>query len=650
MHQPTIKSEQNVTELSAKAIILGLLLALTLAISNTYLALKIGVLTASSIPAAILSMGILRLFKNHTILENNLVQTCASAGEAIAGGVVYTVPALIIIKYWLNFSYLESFAIAITGGVLGVLFTIPLRRVYMTHKELRFPEGQAIAQVLIMGMKKSAGIGYMVIGSIIGAVFELAQTGVKLISDSVQFWVTKGQTTFGFGTGFAATLIGAGYLMGFEVGISILVGAIIANLALMPIISNLYYAHTHLNATQIAQAIFANKIRYVGIGAMLTSGLITLFSLIKPMAISMRESIKQVLLIRRGDSKNLDRTDLDMPLYIVLGGIIIFAILSFLLLIAMFNLPTIFANGFTETLFLISVSIYIIALGFLFSAICGYFSGLVGVAASPGSSVAIASVLLAALIMQIIIGSHINRPDLIKEAMAIAIVISSIVMGAACVANNNSQDLKVGYIIGATPWKQQLMLLLGGFVACLVIPIIMQLLYSVYGIANIMPHTGMDASQSLAAPPAAAMAAVAQAMFQHDLPWSMMMIGAVIAITSSIIKALAPNKKSFSVIGLAIGIYLPLSSSTPLFIGSLVALLANRNKKSAEQSHKGMIMACGLVAGAAIMNVLLAIPFSLMHDPNQFALLPANLHSIADAAGVIVTFILCGYLYRVAKS
>ncbi|OGT47281.1 MAG: oligopeptide transporter, OPT family [Gammaproteobacteria bacterium RIFCSPHIGHO2_12_FULL_41_15] len=648
MHKPIIAAEQTITELSLKTVLLGLFLALILAISNTYLALKIGVLTASSIPAAILSMGILRFFKTHTVLENNLVQTCASAGEAIAGGVVYTVPALVILRYWLSFSYIESFTIAIVGGVLGVLFTIPLRRVYMTHQELRFPEGQAIAQVLIMGMKKSAGIGFMMMGSVIGAAFELAQTGLKLLADSVQFWITRGHSTFGFGTGFAATLIGAGYLMGFEVGLSILMGAIIANLGLMPILSHLFYASSSQSARSIAIAISADKIRYIGIGAMLTSGVITLISLLKPMAISLKTSVQQLMVIRQGDRNQVERTDFDMPLSIVIAGILLFLILSLLLILSMFNLPAIFNNGLTETLFLISVAIYLIVLGFLFSAMCGYFSGLVGVTASPGSSIAIASVLIAAVIMQMMVSYHGNHPALIKEAMAITIVISSIVMGAACVANNNSQDLKVGYILGATPWKQQLMLLLGGVVACLIIPMIMQLLFSVYGIAGVMPQAGMNVSNSLAAPPAAAMAAVAQAMFQHDLPWNMMLIGAVISVAMSVITLLLPKQCHLSVIGIAMGIYLPLSSSTPLFIGALIALLANRHKKSPSQT--GMILACGLVAGAAIMNVILAIPFSIMHNPDQFALLPASGHTLTESLATIATLGLSYFVYRVAKN
>lgn len=646
MNQPIINSDQNIKELSLRAILLGLILALILAISNTYLALKIGVLTASSIPAAILSMSILRLFKNPTILENNLVQTCASGGEAIAGGVVYTVPALVIIKYWLDFSYLESFAIAITGGVLGVLFTIPLRRVYMTHKELRFPEGQAIAQVLIMGMQKAAGISYMIIGSIVGALFELCQTGLKLFSESIEFWVSKGQATFGFGTGFAATLIGAGYLMGFEVGISIFIGAIIANLGLMPIISQHFVHSPHDNAALIANHIAAEKIRYVGIGAMLTSGLFTLFSLLKPIGRSLQLSMQQLKALRKTNTA-IKRIDFDIPLPIVIGGVIAFLLLSLLLIFSMFDLQQIFSNNMMLSLFLASSALYILLLGFLFAAICGYFSGLVGVAASPGSSIAIASVLIASLIMQVIISCHSGHIAFVKEAMAIAIVISSIVMGAACVANNNSQDLKVGYIVGATPWKQQLMLLLGGTIACLVIPVIMQLLFSVYGIAGSMPHAGMNATNSLPAPPAAAMAAITQALFEHNLPWNMMLVGVVIALAASILKLVAPKVFRFSVIGIAMGIYLPLSSSTSLFLGALVAYLANKGKT--ESAPNGMILACGLVAGAAIMNVVLAIPFSLLHNPEQFALLGPAHHDLAEWLGVLTTTGIAVYLYKASK-
>lgn len=651
-HQSYVAADKIIPELTIKAVILGVILALILAISNTFLALKIGVLTASSIPAAILSMGILRLFKRATILENNLVQTCASAGEAIAGGIVYTAPALVIVHYWMNFNYLQTFVIAAIGGTLGVLFTIPLRRVFMHEKQLRFPEGTAIAEVLKAHVSNTAGMAKLLIGGAIGGIIELCQTGFKLLASGLQFFVTKGSVTSGFGMGFSATLIGAGYLMGFEVGLSVLIGAIIANVFCLGALSHLYASSLHLtNSNDIASAILGNKIRYVGIGAMLVAGLATLISLLKPFYQSLSSSFNGLTHLK--SQTHIIRTERDMPLPVVLGGIILMLIASYLLFNVLFNVQAFNVGDLLKPAYIITGLLYILILGFIFSTICGYFSGLVGVTASPGSSVAIAAVLIAALLLKFFL--HIDgstQITLIHEAEAITIVLASIVMGAACVANNNSQDLKVGYIVGATPWKQQLMLLLGGLMAALIIPAIMQLLFNVYGIAGVVPNSAMDPAQSLPAPPAAAMAAISQGVFAGDLPWSMMGLGGGIALLAVILSPLLKRIGfTLSFIGLAIGIYLPLASSTPLFLGALISLLVNHqlNKKQGNttpQKQSGVVLACGLVAGAAIMSVILAVPFALMHNPDGLTLLGPQFQSLTQIASVIVTIALCIYLYR----
>lgn len=651
-HQSYITANKTIPELTTKAIILGIILALILAISNTFLALKIGVLTASSIPAAILSMGILRLFKRATILENNLVQTCASAGEAIAGGIVYTAPALVIVHYWMSFNYLQTFVIAAIGGTLGVLFTIPLRRVFMQEKQLRFPEGTAIAEVLKAHISNTTGIVKLLIGGAIGAIIELCQTGFKLLASGLQFFVTYGSVTSGFGIGFSATLIGAGYLMGFEVGLSILFGAIIANVFCLGALSHIYASSLHLtNSNDIASAILGSKIRYVGIGAMLVAGLATLISLLKPFYQSLSSSFTGLTHLKH--QADIVRTERDVPLPIVIGGIILMLLASYLLFDILFDFQVFNIGNLLKPAYIITGLLYILILGFIFSTICGYFSGLVGVTASPGSSVAIAAVLIAALLLKFFL--HIDgstQLTLIHEAEAITIVLASIVMGAACVANNNSQDLKVGYIVGATPWKQQLMLLLGGLMAALIIPAVMQLLFNVYGIAGVVPNSAMDPSQSLPAPPAAAMAAISQGVFAGDLPWSMMGLGAGIALLAVIISPLLKHKGfTLSFIGLAIGIYLPLASSTPLFLGALISLLVNRklNKKQSDatpEKQSGIVLSCGLVAGAAIMNVILAVPFALMHNSDGLTLLGPQFQFLTKIASIITTIMLCIYLYQ----
>jgi len=655
-YQPFISPVDNMPEITVKGFLLGVFLALIMAVSNTYLALKIGVLTPSSIPAAIISMGILRLFARSNILENNQVQTCASAGEAIAGGIVYTAPALIIIHFWTHFNYLTTFLITAIGGTLGVLFTVPLRRVFMQESHLNFPEARAVAQVLKVSSEKTMDLAHLLLGGGIGAAMELLQNGFKLLLSQISFWVTRGNTLYGFGAGFSATLLGAGYLMGFDVGFSILMGAIIANGIMVPLLSHfsgiplIFYG---MSGNAIYDEIRGNELIYIGIGAMLVSGLWALFTLLKPFYESLCHSLK-MLIHPEHVGVSLDcRTERDLPNVILISGILGLLIMSYFLFHHIFPLQALGLMKGMSALFVLTSLFYVLLLGFIFSAICGYFSGLVGVSASPGSAIAIAAALIAALLMRLVLvfTGHLNSEDL-KIAAAITIILVSIVMGAASVANNNSQDLKVGHIVGATPWKQQVMLIIGGLVAAFVIPGVMELLYQVYGIVGSFPHGGMDSAQALPAPPAAAMAAVAQGVFEQTLPWNMLGIGATLAASFIVIKRLLPtNFIDLSVIGIAIGMYLPLSSSIPLFLGSLIHYFVKRKLQSISSEaqtskfHRGMVLSCGLVAGAAVMNVLLAIPFAFLHNPNALALVSTDFHRYAGYLSIGIIAILCGFLY-----
>jgi putative OPT family oligopeptide transporter len=293
---------------------------------------------------------------------------------------------------------------------------------------------------------------------------------------------------------------------------------------------------------------------------------------------------------------------------------------------------------------------YVLVIGFLFSVITAYFSGMVGVTASPGSSVVIAGILFAAWLLLSAVHAWVPLPldlEQLKAAEAITIIIGSVVTGIAAIANDNTQDLKVGQLVGATPWKQQVMLLLGVVVSSLVIPPVMQLLFDVYGIAGVMPHEGMDIAQSLPAPTAALMAAITEAVFRNTLPWNMMFVGAGIILLALIINRIFNVKKilNLSILGLAIGMYLPLSSSVPLFIGGMIALLVQKHlqKRTApadEQTirkQKGTLIACGLVAGSALMDVFLAIPFSLLHSPDALQLVGESWQTIGVYLAVLST-------------
>jgi putative OPT family oligopeptide transporter len=655
---PFIAADKQVAELTFRVIVLAIILTVLLAMSNAYLALKLGILTSASIPAAIISMGILRLFKNSSILENNAVQTAASAGEAVAGGIVYTIPALIIIGFWNHFDYLTNFFIAACGGILGVLFSIPLRRILVNDQSLKFPEGRAIAEVLKSSAEK-AGIKDIFIGGAIGGFIELLQIGFKLIANSWGYWFTVKRSLFGLGAGFSATMIGAGYLVGHDMAISIFLGAVISWLIALPIVSQFYPDFiTQYPPEQAATLLWNSEMRYLGIGAMLFAGMWTFLKLIKPLSKSIKGSFGAFISKNKADKEFL-RTDKDIPTPFILMGVGLTAAILFLFFQFIFPLGQVgLDNAYSPTLVFFGV-LYVLVIGFLFSVITAYFSGMVGVTASPGSSVVISGMLFAAWLLLTAIDHLLPLPlnaHQIQAAEAITIIIGSVVTGIAAIANDNTQDLKVGQLVGATPWKQQVMLLLGVIVSALVIPPVMQLLFNVYGIAGVMPHPGMDVTQTLPAPTAALMAAITEAVFSNSLPWTMMFIGSLIILLVLFLNKILNLKRflNLSILGIAIGMYLPLSSSFPLFIGGMIALFVQKRlqrmkvtpDETITRKQKGTLLACGLVAGSAIIDVLLAIPFSIFHSPDALQLVGPEWKEKGVYLGVLSTLILAWWINR----
>lgn len=615
------KHASSVPELTWRCMGLSMILAMLLAMSNAYLALKLGILASASIPAAIISMGVLRFFKNATVLEHNAVQTAASAGEAVAGGIVYTIPALVIIGYWHHFDYLTNVLIAVSGGVLGVLFSVPLRRILVNDPNLAFPEGKAIAAVLISS-EEEVGLRDIVWGSVIGGALELAQTGLKFLASGWTWWFSIKRHILCLGLGFSATMLGAGYLVGFDMACSIGLGAVIAWLLALPTLSAVYPQFlVHATTTDAGLALWNQELRYFGIGAMLFAGIWTLMTLIKPLIHSMRSSLHKQQKISQA------RTDKDLPLPLIATGIVLMIGVLVYLLKTVLPISEMGFHASASMGIIAVVILYILIAGFIFSVITAYFSGMVGVTASPGSSIVIAGILFAAWMLLSLMSSVLPlplSPTQIAAAQAVVIVIASVVTGIAAIANDNSQDLKVGQLVGATPWKQQFMLLFGVVISALVIPPVMQMMFDVYGIAGVMPHPGMDISKSLPAPTAAMLAAITGAVFSHGLPWSVMNAGAAVILLLVLLRKTLRLERWFhlSLLGVAIGMYLPVTSSLALLVGGIIAKLAERRlerqslpaPKSLLRKQIGTRIACGLVAGSALMDVFLAIPFSLQHS------------------------------------
>ncbi len=656
---PFIPASQSLPEITVRGIILSIILTVVLAAANAFLGLKVGLTVSASIPAAVISMGILRFFKNSNVLENNIVQTAASAGEALTAGIAFTLPALIVIHYWDNFNYLTTVVIAMVGGIFGVLFSVPLRRVLLADQTLRFPEGTAIGKVLMASADKAVGLKELIAGSSVGAAISLCQTGFKLLADSLQVWWSVGSTVIGGGLGFNPAMLGAGYIIGIAVNVSILIGVILGWVIGVPILAHIYTLPAGLSSDQIALTMWKEHIRYIGLGTMVVGGLWTICGLFRPMIHGIMASFASVRQAKLHGAAHIPRTERDMNIVSVLWcGIILIMPIYFLFnhfsSSAALGLP-LFLQQSTSW---ISV-ILVIVLGFCLAAVCAYFAGLVGSSASPLSSMSLVSLIVGSFVLSLLLGGHIHLTSDSTQAVlaaGIALIITSTIASMASISLDTIQDLKAGQMVGATPWKQQLMLIVGVIVAALVIPLTLQLLFQAYGLGGVMPRPDMDPTQMLAAPQAGLMAAIVQGIFTHNVQWDMMITGVIIAVIILIVdQFLRRFGLRLPVLAVGIGIYLPIDTTTPLIIGGILSWVAERGLQKrykgktdvlARAHQKGLLLASGLVAGSAVMGVVLAIPFVLAGSSNVLRLISPHYELWTGIASVIVTLALCIWVKR----
>jgi putative OPT family oligopeptide transporter len=649
-------------EITLRAVLLAILLAVVLAAANAYLGLKVGLTISASIPAAILSMGILRFFKNSSILENNIVQTGASAGEALVGGTAFILPALIILHYWQHFDYWQTVIIALTGGILGVLFSIPLRRVLLADKTLRFPEGTAIGQILKLSGDAKGNLKELLQGSALGAFISLFQGGFQIIADNTPVWFKANKFIYGFTFGFEPALLAAGYIVGVGVAISTLLGVVIGWVIGIPIFSYLHPLAAHTNANSLAVSLWQSDIRPIGVGTMLVGGLWTMVLLIKPIIKGVHSSFVSLKKVKESGYSSLPKHERDIPIHYTLAFL---AILLIPLSSILFNFIHHPALGLGLNLQLITLFIgvlFILITSFFFSSLCGYFAGLIGSSNSPISGVSLSVLLLASLVL---LGLFHWAPAVTQntkhllEAEGLAIIIGTLVSSACAVTNDTIQDLKAGQIVGATPWKQQVTLILGVIVSALILAPVLELLFNAYGIGGVSPPgRHMDPSQMLSAPQATLMANLVAGAFNHNLPWGLISIGFVVAIVCIFVdKFLQPRGMRLPVLAVGLGIYLPLETSAALILGGLASYLVERGlrkqhphqtEESADNParQRGLTLACGIVAGACLMGVVLAIPFTLAQSTNVLRLMPAHLTLVASLFGALSTIAVLSWIYR----
>jgi putative OPT family oligopeptide transporter len=671
---PFIKASENVPETTLKAILLGIILAIVLAGSNAYLGLKMGQTISASIPAAVISMAILRFFRNSTILENNIVQTIASAGEVVAASTIFTIPALLVLQYWQTLDYWQITLIAVIGGVLGVLFSVPLRRALIVEGGLQFPEGVATAEVLKAGSSKdqshtNGGAGLLVGGAIGASILKFFQSGFQLISESISGWFKVGGTVFGFSNGLSLAMVGAGYIVGLKVAVNLFVGALIAWGVIVPLYAyfsgpEAFGLEAGASAEALAMAIKGAKIRYIGVGTMVFGGIYAIVNLVKPIKAAVSSSFTAMKLARQGLSEKPIRTEHDIPMTWVIGGTLLLSIPIMLLfnhVLGAANLPlSSFTYGFT----LVFLTVASLIIGFICASIGGYMAGIVGSSANPLSGITIGAILLVSFCLLTLLGNEITFGVASKEVLSLAAVvifIGGVVAAAASLSCDNLQDLKSGQLVGATPWKQQLTLIIGVVAGAAVVAPILQLLFEAYGIGGVFPREGMDPSKALAAPQATLMASVAQGIFEHKLDWALVMIGAGIGMAIVLIDRLilAPRASEYrlSALAVALGIYLPMDVIMPIVIGGTLSYFARRSltkqvaHETAEKQErafsvaerKGLLFSAGMIAGDAMIGIFLAIPFAAYQSTSVFALVDESFSQTAAILGIL-SFAAFGYI------
>lgn len=652
--QPLVPDHVNLHSFTVKAVILGIVLSMILAAANAYIGLLVGMTVSASIPAAAAAMGVFRLFKKTNILEANLVQTAASAGESLVAGVIFTIPALVMMGAWQGYEYLPIVAISLIGGLVGVAFTIPLRRALIVESDLIFPEGVATAQVLKTGgiqrggdddadeNEMDTGFNWLLKSCGIGALYKLLESGLRFISPELT--VVKsflgGKFLFMGGITMSPALIAIGFIVGSNIGSMIFMGGAIGTLVGVPL--NWFLNSGRLMAEngidplmswsnldadtwlQLGEASWQDC-RKIGVGAMLVGGLWSIVALIRPVWIGITSSIKAHQNEKHGGVR-LPRTERDTPLPIVVG----FVLLSII--------PTYFVflwalDGYDERIWVAGLmTVLMLFFGFIFSAVAGYIAGLVGSSNSPISGVTIATVVITSVILLKVMGNE--GPLAIIGPMAV-MYLAGFICSAASIAGDNTQDLQCGYLLGATPWVQQVFQVIGVVASALVIPFTLEILDRGHGIGRAV----REGAPFLSAPQASLMKDLSTGIFGAGINWNYIGIGCLLAVGLIILDEWQRIKKRsfrFPVLAVAVGIYLPLGLSVPIFIGGLlIAWIKSRIKKSSTEvkegvENRGLLLASGIITGEALMGVLIAIVAVMAPQilPGEFSFAPV-LGSIA---------------------
>ena len=638
-------------ELTLRGIVLGALLTIVFTAANVYLGLKIGLTFATSIPAAVISMAVLKAFKDATIQENNIVQTIASAAGTLSA-IVFVLPGLVMIGWWYHFPYVESLLVIVIGGILGVMYSVPLRRALVTGSDLPYPEGVAAAEVLKVGAgvggaeENKRGLAAVVLGTVIAVMYPLLAK-LKLVAEGAGTTLRIGAGATSISTGLSMALIGVGHLVGLAVGLAMLTGIVISFFIILPQLT----AGGPPSGTELADfvsTVFRQKVRFIGAGTIGVAAIWTLLKVIGPIV----RGIAGALAANRArtaagtgiDSLALGERDLPVP---VVFGTIIALMLPIAALLWWFAVdgPVEQSMGL---IVMLSV-LYVLIAGVMIASVTGYMAGLIGASNSPISGVGILAVLGISLLLVMVLGRD-HSPGETKALVAYALFVTAIIFGVATISNDNLQDLKTGQLVGATPWRQQVALMLGVIFGALVIPPLLDLLNSTFGFQG-TEGAGPDA---LAAPQAALISAIAQGVLGGTLQWNLIGLGAAIGAGAVLIDELLrrTGRGSLPPLAVGMGMYLPMDVTAFVILGAVLGHFYNG--WSAQQSNPGfaqrigVLTATGLIVGDSLFNVGYAAIVAATNNPDALAIVASNPY--ATPLGLVLFGALVWFAYARMRS
>lgn len=629
------------TELTLRGIVLGILITLVFTAANVYFGLKAGLTFATSIPAAVIAMALLRRAAGNSIGETNIVQTIASSAGTLSS-IIFVLPGLVMIGWWTGFPYWMSTTLCALGGILGVMYSIPLRRALVTNSPLPYPEGVACAEVLKVGHASGSGaanrqgLAAIVVGGVVSAGFSIVIATQVFAANVAQYFRLPGGEKGGGATGydlnFSFALLAVGHLVGLWVGIAILVGACIAWLGGVPWLTQGVAGP----AEAVAMFAWSKQVRFIGAGCIAVAAIWTLVKLARPVVAGLHSAAMSARVRRAGKADTLPRNERDIPIGTV-GLVTLACMLPIGFMLSRFATGA----GLADQLGLLVVGglVYIVLMSFFVAAVCGYMAGLIGSSNSPLSGVGILVVIGVSLLLALVV-----KPLLPASAgqalVAFALFVTAVVFAVATISNDNLQDLKTGQLVDATPWRQQVALIIGVVAGALIIPPVLDLLNKAYGFAG-MP--GADPKTALAAPQAALISALAKGVIQGDLNWNLIGIGAAIGMAciavDEALKRGSGGRAHLAPLAVGLGIYLPMNSTLVIVVGAVAGWWFERRaalKRDPEATKQlGVLMASGLIVGESLLGVILAavVVFSGVGAP--LALVGESFAGTAQVLGVL---------------